>query len=68
MYTVVPVHIRPVWFENLHQLRSESSSPQCSGRQAVASLLQLTGIQGAAVNAATVPADPNRIQIVIVYP
>ena len=39
-----------------------------SGQQAVASLLQLTGIQGATVNAATVPADPNCIQIVIVYP
>jgi hypothetical protein len=38
-----------------------------SRREALSDLLQLPGIQSATVNAATLPADPDTIQIVIVY-
>jgi hypothetical protein len=38
-----------------------------SRREALSDLLHLPGIQSATVSAATLPADPNTIQIVIVY-
>jgi hypothetical protein len=38
-----------------------------SRREALSDLLHLPGIQSATVSAATLPADPDTIQIVIVY-
>jgi len=38
-----------------------------SRREALSDLLQLPGIQSATVNAATLPANPDTIQIVIIY-